>query len=118
MSQSIKLADDALVDDARAIAEVQSRSLAGQITHWARIGRAIEKSGSFDHNRITQVLAGKQQTTVLSLEERAVWSDLFLTKITGPGPGEEEVFSELRRSGTAVGLDEHGKVVRLGPSGE
>ena len=48
MAQSVKLSDDvmALV---RRESELQSRSVAGQITHWLRIGRAIEKSGNFDH---------------------------------------------------------------------
>ncbi|EBA06732.1 TA system antitoxin ParD family protein [Sagittula stellata] len=37
------------MEDARVISELQSRSLAGQITHRARTGRAIERFGTFDH---------------------------------------------------------------------
>ena len=66
MAQSVKFADDMLVDDARAMAGLQSRSLAGQITHWARIGRAIERSGRFDHVRLSRVLAGEAETTALT----------------------------------------------------
>ncbi len=57
MAQSVKLADDimALV---RHEADLHSRSLAGQITHWLKIGRAIERSGSFDSARITAALEG------------------------------------------------------------
>lgn len=54
MSKSAKLADDAFIDDARAGSEIQSRSLAGQITHWARIGRAIQRSGHVDHTKISR----------------------------------------------------------------
>lgn len=33
---------DAFVEDARREAELFNRSVAGQIEHWARIGRALE----------------------------------------------------------------------------
>lgn len=111
MARSVKFADDTLIDEARRMAEIQSRSLAGQITHWARIGRAIERSGSFDHTRLSRVLEGELETTVLTAEERAVWSELFLERMSGPGPGEEVFFAELRCRGGAVGLDESGKMV-------
>lgn len=112
MAQSVKFADDTLVDDARAMAELQSRSLAGQITHWARIGRAIERSGRFDHVRLSRVLAGEAETTVLTPEEKAVWSERFLVKMSDPGPAEEPFFAELRASGKAVGLDASGKPIQ------
>ena len=41
MSQPVKLSDD-LVLDARLIARVAERSIAGQIEYWAQLGRAIE----------------------------------------------------------------------------
>ena len=64
MAQSVKLADEvmALV---RREAELHSRSVAGQITHWLKIGRAIERSGSYDHASITAALAGRLDTTRL-----------------------------------------------------
>jgi ParD-like antitoxin of type II bacterial toxin-antitoxin system len=41
MSQPVKLSDG-LVLDARLIAEISERSIAGQIEFWAQLGRAIE----------------------------------------------------------------------------
>ena len=41
MAQPVKLSDD-LIEAARSTAEDASRSLAGQIEHWASIGRAVE----------------------------------------------------------------------------
>ena len=111
MAQSVKFADDTLVDDARVMAELQSRSLAGQITHWARIGRAIERSGRFDHVRLSRVLAGEAETTALTPEEKAVWSERFLVKMSEPGPAEDALFADLRASGRAVGLDASGKLI-------
>ena len=118
MARSVKFADDAFVEDARTASEVQSRSLAGQITHWARIGRAIERSGSFDHTRIPRVLAGELETTALTPEEKAVWSEQFVARMSEPGPDEETFFSEMRKSGKPVGLDASGKIVEAGAQPE
>jgi len=41
MGQPVKLSDD-LILDARLVAEVSERSIAGQIEYWAQLGRAIE----------------------------------------------------------------------------
>jgi hypothetical protein len=41
MSQPVKLSDD-LVLDARLTGEASERSIAGQVEHWARLGRAVE----------------------------------------------------------------------------
>jgi hypothetical protein len=41
MSQPVKISDE-LILDARRIAEVAERSIAGQIEFWAQLGRAIE----------------------------------------------------------------------------
>jgi hypothetical protein len=114
MAKSVKFADESLIDDARHEAEVQSRSLAGQITHWARLGRAIERSGRLDHAKISLVLAGELETTRLTAEEKAVWSERFLVKVSEPGPAEDAVFAQLRRSGQAPGLDASGRVVQAG----
>ena len=111
MAQSVKFADDTLVDDARAAAELQSRSLAGQIAYWARIGRAVERSGTFDHVRLSRVLAGEFETTVLSPSEKAVWSERFLAKVSEAGPDEDAFFAELRAGGKAVGLNPSGRIV-------
>lgn len=118
MAQSVKFADDIFINDARAVAERQSRSLAGQITHWARIGRAIERSGSFDYARLSSVLAGELETTVLTAEEKAVWSEQFLTRMSEPGPAEDAFFAELRQSGNAVGLDTSGQIVTVDAQSE
>ena len=110
MSKSVKL-DAALVDDARGAAALHSRSLAGQIGYWARIGRAIERSGSFDHVRLSRVLAGEAETTTLTPEEKTVWSEWFLARMEEAGSVEEAEFAELRANGAAVGLDADGRVV-------
>lgn len=114
MAKSVKFADDSFIDDARAVSGIQGRSLAGQIMHWARIGRAIERSGSFDYTSISRVLAGELETAVLTDEEKSVWSERFLEKMSEPGPAEEAHFADLRKSCKAVGLDASGNIVHAG----
>jgi hypothetical protein len=53
MSQPVKLSD-ALVLDARLAAEVQERSIAGQVEFWAKLGRSVDG-----------VLGGEQVVTLL-----------------------------------------------------
>lgn len=111
MAQSIKLGDD-IMKIVRRESELQSRSIAGQIAHWVRIGRAIEKSGNFDHARITAALAGDIQTTDLTDEEKDVWLDSFIEKMEQPGSDENAFFARRRQYGLGVGLDAAGNVVR------
>lgn len=111
MAQSIKLADD-IMKIVRRESELQSRSIAGQIAHWVRIGRAIEKSGNFDHARITAALAGDIETIALTDEEKDVWLDSFVEKMGQPGPDEDAFFARRRQLGLGVGLDMAGNLVR------
>jgi hypothetical protein len=111
MAQSVKLSDE-IMRAVRHESELQSRSVAGQITHWLRIGRAIEKSGNFDHARIAAALAGERTTNTLTDEEKDVWLDSFVEKMSEPGPAEEEHFAQRRRLGLGVGLDSAGNLVR------
>lgn len=111
MAQSIKLGDD-IMKIVRRESELQSRSVAGQITHWLRIGRAIEKSGNFDHGRVAAALAGRLGTAELTDEEKDVWIDSFVEKMGQPGPDEEAFFARRRQLGLGVGLDTAGNLVR------
>lgn len=110
MAQSVKLADDimALV---RREADLQSRSVAGQITHWLKIGRAIERSGTFDYGRIKLALEGRLDTTELKDGEEAAWLDAFTIKMAEPTANEQEFFTRRRMLGLGVGLDAGGNLI-------
>ena len=111
MAQSVKLSDDvmALV---RREADLHSRSVAGQIAHWVRLGRAIERSGAYDHARITEALEGRLETTELSEEEGAVWLDAFTEAMGRPAEGEAAFHARRAELGQGVGLDAGGNLVR------
>ena len=110
MAQSVKLADDVMTV-IRKESSLQSRSVAGQITHWVNIGRAIEKSGSFDYERIRSVLEADLSPDDLTAEEQEVWFAEFANKMTEPSQAEEEFFQARRSLGRGVGLSEAGELV-------
>lgn len=60
MPQSVRLSDD-LVDNAKAVGNVMSRSGAGQIEHWAKIGRIAEENPDLTYEFIRDVLISKSE---------------------------------------------------------
>ena len=110
MAQSVKIPDD-IMAEARLEAELQNRSLSDQIVHWVRIGKAVERSNAFSHDRINAVLTEQAPTTTLTGEEYAVWSDKFNEVMTTPTAAEENFFAERRRLGLGAGLDAAGNLV-------
>ncbi len=110
MAQSVKLADE-IMADTRKEAERQSRSVAGQITHWIKIGRAIERSKSFDYHRINAALDADLSPDRLTSEEQEVWFEEFAAKMTEPGPQETEFHAKRRKIGRGVGMSNSGDLV-------
>lgn len=63
-AKSVKFPYDEFVADARTEAEPGGRTtLKEQIMDWARFGRAIENSESFDFSKIKRVLAAKNEAS-------------------------------------------------------
>ena len=60
MAQSVRLSDD-LVSQAKSIGSVMSRSGAGQIEHWAKIGRIAEENPDLTYDFIKDSLLAKAE---------------------------------------------------------
>jgi ParD-like antitoxin of type II bacterial toxin-antitoxin system len=79
--------DQALFDAAKAAGELQSRSAAQQLDHWARIGRELESSPSVTYDSIARVLAGQEPYDALSDREQAIvrvaWDERITERISG-----------------------------------
>ena len=60
MAQSVRLSD-MLVQRAKAVGEVMSRSGAGQIEHWARIGKIAEENPDLSYEFIRDCLLAKAE---------------------------------------------------------
>lgn len=110
MGQSIKLADD-VMESIRIESKRQSRSVAGQVTHYIRIGQVIEKSGTFDYDRISEVHAALRSPDELSSEEQAVWFDEFTNDMANPSEAETAFYKKRRKLGRGVGVNNVGELV-------
>ncbi len=64
--------DGQLFEDAKTEGELQSRSAAQQIDHWARIGRELELSRAVTHSAIAEVLAGRERYDTLDDRAQAI----------------------------------------------
>lgn len=111
--------DQALFDAAKAAGELQSRSAAQQLDHWARIGRELESSPAVTHDLIARVLAGQTPYDALSDREQAIvrvaWDKEIADRINGL-----DFEDRLRAGGRPwAEADADGKVVvhDAGPSG-
>lgn len=79
--------DGELFGAAKAAGELQSRSAAQQLDHWARLGRALEASPRITHGAISKVLAGQDPYDSLSDSAQAVvrvdWDEQISARIAG-----------------------------------
>lgn len=60
MAQSVRLAD-VLVRQAQSVGAVMSRSGAGQIEHWAKIGKIVEENPDLSYEFIRDSLIAKAE---------------------------------------------------------
>ncbi len=52
---------DKLAHEARTHSKVDSRSITGQIEHWAKIGKCAEENPDLTYNLIKEVLLGLEE---------------------------------------------------------
>jgi len=111
MAQSIKISDEEMTF-LRKEAKLSSRSIAGQVEHWLRIGRAIEKSPAFSYRRVQEALTGLVSPDDLNAEEQEVFFEEFEDDIwKRRTPEEEAAFVKHLGKGTLVGLDDDNELV-------
>ncbi len=104
MGQPVKLSDNLMLD-ARLVAEESERSIAGQIEHWARLGRAIESA-----IRPPTALKLKRRSALIAERFREVGTPAGQARVaallaSGPFPHFEAVPG---RPGLLVKVDEDG----------
>lgn len=68
MSLSVKLSEK-IVTDARKLSKVFSRSIAGQIEHWARVGKIAEENPDLNYDFIKDILISLEEVKENQLEE-------------------------------------------------
>ncbi len=110
MPTAIKLTDS-FVDLAREEGRLMGRSIAGQVEHWARLGRAVERAPGFDHERIRAVLSARGSFDDLGPDEQLVALgeiEQYLESL--PRDREPEFFAALRAAGAPI----HGEIAETG----
>jgi hypothetical protein len=60
MAQAVRINDE-LVKSAKVLARVEHRSLAGQVEHWACIGRAAEENPDLPFSILREILLAKAE---------------------------------------------------------
>ncbi len=117
MPSAVKLSDE-LVRAARSESRIWSRSMTQQIEHWARIGRAVERSSAVSRERVRSALAAELAFDELNAEERAVALGQLEREVLRPR-GDAELAKELRDEGRPLsGVDGQGRLVAVEPGGE
>lgn len=119
MAQTVKLNDDELLKAAKEQKDHFSRSLNGQIEHWARLGRFVEESGIFDLHKVNLAFQGKIPLADLTGEEEHAHARMLWQYLESLGSYDESIARELEKSGgTAYGLNEKGDVKKVKVGGE
>lgn len=103
-----------LVDEARQEAELLHRSIAGQIEHWVRLGRAVENAEGFSIARVRQALAGELKLETLADDEQ----DAFFAGLGGafesPSPELAGGYARLGEQARAARAQGHKRGGRAG----
>lgn len=110
MAQSVKLSDDVMTH-VRKESGLQSRSVAGQVTHWINIGRAIEKSSTFDYQRINDALQAALSPDDLTADEQEIWFTQFAAEMANPTREEVAFYAHRRKLGRGVGMTDSGELI-------
>jgi len=104
MAQSIKISDEEM-ELVRREAELSSRSIAGQVTHWMRIGRALERAPGFSYAHVRAALAADRSPDALSADEQEVYLDALADVGRDGAPEQDAFFKARRETGLGVGLE-------------
>lgn len=67
MATTVKLSDS-IISEAKIMSKALNRSLAGQIEHWAKIGRIAEENPDLTYDLIRSILIAQQEAQVGNLE--------------------------------------------------
>lgn len=103
MAKTVKI-DDELMELIGSEARMMSRSLAGQVRHWVRIGMNIERSRFFDQARVVDALNGKLGPDSLTTPEQEAYVDGLFDLARNGTPEQEKFFAGRRENGLGVGI--------------
>ena len=68
MAQAVRI-NDRLVKSAKVVANAEHRSLAGQVEHWASIGRAAEENPDLPFSILREIFLAKAEADAGLVED-------------------------------------------------
>jgi len=68
MAMAVKLSEH-IVSDAKHVSRALNRSIAGQIEHWAKIGKIAEENPDLTYDLIKKILIAQEEVASGELEE-------------------------------------------------
>lgn len=111
MAKSIKISDEEM-ELVREEAALSCRSIAGQVTHWMRIGRTIERAPEFNYAHIREALEGRRSPDTLTGEEQVLYIHDLLSATAEETPEQAAFFQSRRQAGRGVGSGPNGEIVK------
>lgn len=109
-SMTLRLSTE-LVEDARKKGKAYTRSAAGQIEHWAKLGRALE-SGPVTMDHIQAALEGRLDPANLNPAAREYYYDALWNQMANVAQDNAAEIRAHIDAGGAVGYDDQGRLVR------
>lgn len=106
--------DAEITEAARIAASRMSRSVAQQVSHWARIGRELERARDVSPEDIRRVLEGHAAYDTLPAKEQAVVRAVWSGRVDQLRAGLRLDREYDARGYRYAELDEHGEVVVRG----
>lgn len=107
--------DAEIVDAARDVAKTMSRSVAQQISHWARLGRSLESAPGVSAEAIVAVLQGPGSYDQLSAEEQALVRAQQAARVELLRAGLRMDLVKGQNGEAYAELNEHGEVITHAP---
>ena len=106
-----------VVARATSVARAEHRTVTEQISHWARIGMQVERSGTLSSRRVLDVANGTGQFADLDADERVAAHALI--DADNAGRAATESFGAVARASgrRTVSLDDDGHLIEITPDG-
>ena len=102
---------------ATSVAAAERRSVAEQISHWARIGMLVERSGSVATRRLLAVVSGEGQFSDLSGDERVTAHALVDARIAELAASSSFGPAARADGQRTVSVDDEGNLIEIAPDG-
>ena len=103
---------------ASAVAPAENRSVAEQISHWARIGMQVERAGSVGNRRILAAAVGRAQFSSLTDDDERTAAHALADARIAELAAAQSFGAAARADGHwAVSLDDDGNLIEIAADG-